>query len=136
LFVSFQDFDNLSVTTFSNNLFYEEEEDDVPPGSQLTNSYSEQLSNYGFYYIYVWKISHFITINGMNQLKWGLNWKSKVYILCFQNNLDVKCIKCCYQHVDEPNIVDIFFFNTQTKQIFKRILTKYLLKYSPLITIL
>lgn len=103
------------------------EDDDLPPGSIIVNSFQEQLYPLNInFFIFGWKIPQFVTIIGLHNLPYGLNWKSKLYILCFQNSLPTKCIKHCYQHCDEPDIVDVYFFNHHSKQMFKTIVQYYI----------
>jgi len=77
-----------------------------------------------------------ITIIGINKLPFGLNWKSKLYILCNKNFLPTSCIKELYQHCDEPNIIDVSFYNSHSKNIFKTLLQNYVVNNNLNITII
>jgi len=78
------------------------------------------------FFVFGWKIAQIVTIIGIKELPYGLNWKSKLYILCFQNFIPTNCIKNCYCHCDEQNIIDVYFFNSHSKHIFKTVIQCYI----------
>lgn len=107
------------------------DDDDLPPGSTLMNCYHEHFENLNInYFVCGWKIAHMITIININKLPFGLNWKSKLNILCSENSLPMFCIKHEYQHCDEPNTIDIYVFNHFIKHMFKTVLQNYVNKHN------
>lgn len=75
---------------------------------------------------HTWSLKHHIVIKEINHLHHGLNWKSKIFILFSKAKLNTKLIKHMCQHDDEPNWVDIYFYNHSQKLFYKQTLLLFL----------
>ena len=119
-----ENYDFLHVTSFCSSPHYKD--NDVPPGAIISQRYVNLFFNNIYLITHTWSLQHHVTIKNIHHFQNGLNWKSKIFILFFKAKLNIKHTKHMCQHVDEPNWVDIFFYNHHQKLFYKQNLKIFL----------